>query len=367
MILVDPIREYNTGPRGWPYWCHMATDNLSDGGLEELHAYAQALGLRREWFQNHPRHPHYDLPPDKRDLALRMGAQAVSSKELVRRCSRKHPSREKVTEMTNYICVTCGVQYSRSDGPPGFCAICEDDRQYVGWGGQKWTSLDEMRATHKNVLDEDEPGLVGITTEPGFAIGQRARLILSPGGNVLWECISLIDEATVEAIRARGGISAIAISHPHFYSSMIEWSKAFDNAPIFIHEDNRSWVMRPHPNIAFWSGEQEQIGEGLMLVRCGGHFPGSTVLHWAGGAEGRGALLTGDTIYVVQDRRYVSFMYSYPNIIPLNASAVRRIVNAVEPFEFDRIYSSWKERVVASGAKEAIRRSAERYLKAIEG
>ena len=366
MILVDPIRKYDTGPRGWPYWCHMATDNLADSGLEELHAFAQTLGLRREWFQNHPRHPHYDLPPERRALALEMGAMPVSSKELVRRCSRRpRTGEERVRTMTNYICVTCGTQYARTDEPPGFCPICEDDRQYVGWGGQKWTTLDEMRAKYKNVIEEDEPGLVGITTEPSFAIGQRARLILSPSGNVLWECISLIDEATVASIRDRGGISGIAISHPHMYASMVEWSKAFDDAPIYLHEDNRQWVMRTHPNIAFWSGEQHMIGGGLTLVRCGGHFPGSTVLHWAGGAEGRGALLTGDTIYVVQDRRYVSFMYSYPNHIPLNASAVRRIVDAVEPFEFDRLYSSWKERVVASGAKEAVRRSAERYIRAI--
>ena len=269
--------------------------------------------------------------------------------------------------MSNYICVTCGVQYEEADSPPAGCPICEDDRQYVGWGGQKWTTLDEMRASYKNVIEEDEPGLVGITTEPAFGIGQRARLILSPGGNVLWECISLIDEATVEAVRARGGIAAISISHPHMYASMVEWSKAFDNAPIYLHEDNRQWVMRMTPNVAFWSGKQHMIANGLTLVRCGGHFPGSTVLHWAGGAEGKGALLTGDTIYVVQDRRYVSFMYSYPNHIPLNASAVRRIVEAVEPFEFDRLYSSWKERVVASGAKEAVQRSAGRYLRAIEG
>lgn len=266
--------------------------------------------------------------------------------------------------MTHYICVTCGAQYPPSDTPLDGCAICLDDRQYIGLGGQKWTSLDEMRASHTNRIEEDEPRLVGITTEPGFAIAQRARLILSPQGNVLWECLSFIDEATIEAVRARGGISAIAISHPHFYSSMVEWSEAFD-APIYVHEGNQEWVQHPHSNIVFWSGERHELGEGLTLVRCGGHFPGSTVLHWANGAEGRGALLTGDTIYVVSDRRYVSFMYSYPNHIPLNASTVRRIVGAVEPFEYDRLYSSWKERVIMSGAKEAVSRSAERYIEAI--
>ena len=68
---------------------------------------------------------------------------------------------------------------------------------------------------------------------------------------------------------------------------------------------------------------------------------------------------------VAQDRRYVSFMYSYPNMIPLNASAVERIVGAVEPFDFDRIYGGWWDSIVASEAKTAVKRSAERYIKAI--
>jgi hypothetical protein len=268
---------------------------------------------------------------------------------------------------TNYICMTCGVQYAETEGPPEGCAICEDDRQYVGYNGQQWTTHADLCAGHRNTAEEDEPHLTGITTETPFAIAQRARLVQGAEGNVLWECISLVDDATVEVVNALGGISAIAISHPHFYSSMVEWSRAFGGVPIYLHEDNREWVMRPDPAIVYWSGETHRLGEGLTLVRCGGHFPGSTVLHWADGAGGKGVLLTGDTIYVVSDRRWVTFMYSYPNYIPLNASAVRGIVKAVEPYEFDRIYSSWKDRVVISGGKEAVRRSAERYVRAIGG
>jgi len=182
----------------------------------------------------------------------------------------------------------------------------------------------------------------------------------------LWDCITLIDEATISEVKALGGISAIAISHPHYYSSMIEWSRAFD-APVYLHAADREWVMRPDPAVHFWEGETLPIGDGLTLIRCGGHFPGGTVLHWPGGAEGRGALLTGDIINVVQDRRYVSFMYSFPNLIPLPAAAVRRVVAAVEPFAFDRIYSAWWDKVTLSDAKAAVRRSADRYIAAIEG
>jgi glyoxylase-like metal-dependent hydrolase (beta-lactamase superfamily II) len=157
---------------------------------------------------------------------------------------------------------------------------------------------------------------------------------------------------------------AIAISHPHFYSSMVAWSHAFD-APIYLHADNQPWVMRPDAAIRFWDGESRELLPGVTILRCGGHFPGSSVLHWADGAAGKGALFTADTIYVVRDQRYVTFMYSYPNLIPLNAAAVRRILAAVEPYAFDRIYGGWSGSIVAAEAKEAVRRSAERYIEHI--
>lgn len=267
--------------------------------------------------------------------------------------------------MTNYICTTCGVQYTASDTPPAHCPICEDDRQYVHPNGQRWTTLDALRTNHRNMLRVVEPGLTGIVTEPQFAIGQRALLVQTPHGNVLWDCISLIDDATVDAVNALGGIDAIAISHPHFYDSMVEWSSAFGNTPIFLHAADQQWIMRPDPAIVLWEGNSHILNEEITLIRCGGHFPGSTALHWAAGADGRGALLTADTIMVVADTRYVTFMYSFPNIIPLNAAAVRGIVDALQPYAFDRVYSGWWEKVIAKGGKEAVIKSAERYIQHI--
>lgn len=267
--------------------------------------------------------------------------------------------------MTNYICVTCGVQYGDTDSPPEHCLICEDDRQYIGHNGQQWTTLPEMQKSYHNRIEEVDPNIIGIGTEPSFGIGPRALLVQTPNGNVLWDCVSLLDDATIETVRAHGGIAAIAVSHPHLVGSLVEWSRAFDNAPIYWHADNREWVMRPGPAYTFWEGETHSLVDGLTLIRCGGHFPGSDVLHWAQGAEGRGTLLAADTIMVVQDRRYVSFMYSYPNLIPLQAGAVERIVQAVEPFDFDRIYGGWWHSILASDAKAAVRRSADRYIQAI--
>ncbi len=267
--------------------------------------------------------------------------------------------------MPNFICTTCGTQYAEGDQPPAACAICQDERQYVKATGQQWTTLDKLRLTHRNSLKFKEPGLIGLGTEPHFAIGQRALFLRTPKANVLWDCLSLLDEAVVEALGALGGLSAIAISHPHYYASMVEWSRAFGGVPIYLHAADRQWVMRPDPAVVFWDGETRALGEGLTLVRCGGHFDGGTVLHWAGGARGRGALLSGDIIQVVPDRKHVSFMWSYPNHIPLPAAAVGRIVKAVEPLAFDRVYGAFWDMVIERDGKAVVQRSAERYLRAI--
>ena len=266
--------------------------------------------------------------------------------------------------MPAYICKTCGVQYAPSERPPERCPICEDERQYVGWQGQQWITMEALIAEgRRNELREEEPGLTSIGTEPPFAIGQRALLVQTPAGNVLWDCISYLDEATVEAVKRLGGLRAIAISHPHFYASNIAWSAAFGDCPVYIHASDRQWLAYPSPAVRLWEGVSREILPGLTLLNPGGHFEGAAVLHWAGGAEGRGALLSGDTVTVVMDRRYVSFMYSYPNLIPLPEGAIRRILDTLRPYRFERVYGAWNGRVVAVEGADAVERSAERYLR----
>jgi hypothetical protein len=262
------------------------------------------------------------------------------------------------------ICCTCGTQYPDPTRPPAACMICNDERQYIGWSGQQWVRLDTLRSTRRNEIREEEPSLVGIGTTPSFAIGQRALLVLSPAGNILWDCISLIDDETIAAINALGGIAAIAISHPHFYSSMVEWSRAFD-APVLLSAADREWIARPDDRIELWGGDTKALHDGVTLIRCGGHFDGAAVLHWPAGAAGRGALLVGDTIMVGQDRRHVSFMRSYPNLIPLAEPAVNRITAAVSPFRFDRIWSGWWSQRILTDAEASLRASRDRYLRAI--
>ncbi|HJS30272.1 MAG TPA: hypothetical protein VJ768_11650 [Anaerolineales bacterium] len=267
--------------------------------------------------------------------------------------------------MPNYICITCGNQFRATAAPPADCPVCQDERQYVNPDGQSWILMDELEQTHHNALLPLEAGLAQIRTVPQFAIGQRALLVQAPGGNVLWDCLSLIDRAMVEAVEASGGISALSASHPHMFGSIVEWSHAFGRAPVYLHRDFERWVQRPDPVIEYWDGESLELRAGVSLYRCGGHFRGSTVLHWPEGAGGQGVLLTSDTLHVTADRRYLGFMYSYPNYIPLSGPAVDRIVDTVMPLKFDRIYSHFHQREILSGAKEAVRQSRERYMRAI--
>src|SRR5207249_2573028 len=105
-------------------------------------------------------------------------------------------------------------------------------------------------------------------------------------------------DAAVETIRSWGGLRGIVFSHPHFYGACVEWSRAVGGPPIYVPAADRDWVQYDDPAVRTWSGVAELL-PGVTAVQCGGHFEGSAVLHVAHAAEGRGALLVGDSITVV--------------------------------------------------------------------
>jgi glyoxylase-like metal-dependent hydrolase (beta-lactamase superfamily II) len=269
-----------------------------------------------------------------------------------------------VIAMPVWTCEQCGAQFPESAVPPPACPVCEDDRQYVNWKGQKWLAREEMAERYKLVW-RDDLGLPGIAVEPDFAIGQRALLVPTADGYVMWDCIPLVTSQAIDYVRSLGGLKAIAVSHPHYYGAVADWSDAFGGVPVYLHSDDRAFVTRPHPAIVPWTGDSYRIADDLLLVRTGGHFVGGTIMHWGAGADGHGTLLTGDVAMVAMDRRSLSFMYSFPNYIPLNATAVRRIARAVEPLAFDRIHGAWWGRNIAMNAKAAFEMSVRRYLAAI--
>jgi hypothetical protein len=264
--------------------------------------------------------------------------------------------------VTSYLCTACGTEFPPAAAPPAHCPTCEDERQYVPAAGQGWTTLAAFGATHTNMWRQFEPELLALGTVPAFAINQRAFLLRTPHGNVLWDCLSLLDDATVTLIRGLGGLAAIAISHPHYYSRMAAWADAF-GAPLWLHEADRAHVVLPTPLLRFWSGARHALLPGVTLVNAPGHFDGGAMLHWE--ARG-GCLLSGDILQVMPDRS-VSVMRSYPNLIPLPPRTVREIAARIAPYPFSRIYGAFWGREILADGKAAAERGLARYLRWIEG
>lgn len=264
------------------------------------------------------------------------------------------------------LCATCGTQYEAPEAAPApaHCPICEDDRQYVGWSGQRWLTMQELAATHTARFETDG-GLLGIGTNPAFAINQRALILPTARKRILWECTPLVTPEAVRALEAEGGVDLIAISHPHFYSAMVEWSDALGGVPIYLHEADRDWIARRSPYIRLWHGNEHELAPGVRLIHCEGHFPGSTALHWQDERRPMGALFPGDALQVTADRRHVTFMYSYPNAIPLHPDAVRTMRARLAPYVFEDVYGFTWNRNIMGGGRAAVDRSFTRYLHAI--
>jgi len=268
--------------------------------------------------------------------------------------------------MTLWICRACGLEHADSILPPPSCAICTDERQFVPLGGQAWTTSEELERTGTTTaLTAGEPGLWRLTVTPRVGIGQQALLVRTPDGNLLWEPPGFICPAAVAAVRGLGGVSAITGSHPHLMGAAVSWSHAFGGVPVYVAAADAAWTRRPDPVIRLWSGREAPL-PGLTLVQCGGHFPGSSVLHWSAGADGRGVVFTGDTIFIGPDNATVSAMRSYPNLIPLPERAVRTILDRLRPLAYDRLYGSFGQ-VVEAGAKAIVERSLERYIEWMRG
>lgn len=265
---------------------------------------------------------------------------------------------------TAWVCETCGVQGEPSPGKPDACPICMDERQYVGWQGQSWTTTEAI-ALHREIVFADEHGVITMVLSPGFAINQRAFLIPHTGGNVMWECLATVTEDAVRKIGELGGVTAIAISHPHFYAAMVEWSEALGGVPIHVHAADAEWVQRRSPNVHLWDGEAMDLTDSIRLVRLGSHFSGSAGLLWTRGPRGGGVLFPGDAVQVAMDRRFATFMYSYPNGIPLNPAALAALRDRLEPLVFDDVYGFSTGRQIIGDGKARIEASFDRYFNAI--
>ncbi|UOB18101.1 hypothetical protein [Abyssalbus ytuae] len=256
------------------------------------------------------------------------------------------------------ICATCGTKYPVYYNESG-CLICEDDRQYVPLNGQKWTSDFDLAKMHTVKIHQLKYNLFELIVDPVFAIGQRSLLVISKSGNILWDCIPLLDENVIRFIEEKGGLQAIAISHPHYYSNMKDWAEEF-NCPIFLPESEKHFIVNPTDKITFWTGEKVSFWDGIELIRIGGHFPGSSILSLPNINE-KGIILCGDTFNLSLSMKHFSIMYSYPNKIPLPIKEITKIRDKVQQIDFDEIYGFWPYQNLLTDPKIILMKSLERY------
>jgi glyoxylase-like metal-dependent hydrolase (beta-lactamase superfamily II) len=261
--------------------------------------------------------------------------------------------------MQPWMCVFCANEYAPDADLPEVCPICDDDRQWLPESGPGFMPLDES-ADNALTTDEVESGLTALTVRPSVGIGQRGFVIATSDGNILWEPPGFIGPALVEWLERHGGLAAVAASHPHLVGASVSLSHRFGRVPVYYNDFDRRWVTRPDPVIEFWTDTADLHG-GVRLVRCGGHFPGSAVLHLPDAANGRGAILTGDTVKGVMQPGMVTFMRSYPNMIPLSPRLVRQIVDRIGQLRFDRLYDAFGV-VIDHDARGVVETSARRYI-----
>lgn len=263
--------------------------------------------------------------------------------------------------MADWLCATCAVEYPAGDQHPEVCPVCEDERQYVPLDGQQWTSLEDLAEAGERIrITELEPDLFALRSEPKVGIGQQSMLLRTPAGNLLWDPTGYVDEAAATAVRSLGGVAVIATSHPHMFGAQTSWSRLLDDPPVLVNEADRHWVQREAPCIRTWSGESEVL-PGVTLRTIGGHFPGSSIVNWD-----RGVLLAGDTVFPGPSGKWVTFMRSYPNDIPLSGAVVRRTADRVCEHPFDRVYGNLGNSVLQD-ARGAVLRSADRYIGWVTG
>ncbi|KAF2724806.1 hypothetical protein K431DRAFT_281759 [Polychaeton citri CBS 116435] len=250
------------------------------------------------------------------------------------------------------ICNACGTQYPlTSDAEKNSCKICDDPRQYVPPEGQTFTTLRQLRQKgHRNVWwqDEQQQSIWSVMTDPSFAIGERAMLIQTRQGNILWDLIPFLDQDTVEKIVDLGGLKAIVISHPHYYSTWAEWSRTF-GCPVYVGKPDEEWLERTDTEgaeIRFLSETYTAILDGATAIVAGGHFPGSLLLHW------QRNLFIADTILPVPSATNpvpgkegvisFTFFWSIPNRIPLHPDEILMIWRKVKHLEFDSAFGAFR-------------------------
>lgn len=271
------------------------------------------------------------------------------------------------------ICATCGTQFSPSfsieTSDPLGCRICADPRQYVPPAGLQLTTLRTLRDSgkYKNEItpmsSPTQEVVWELVTTPKFAIGQRAIFVKTSRGNILWDLMAYLDPETESWIKSQGGLHAIVISHPHYYTTHATWAKTF-GCQVWVAPEDREWLNFPSEGEAaglyHWLTETKTDvlgGSGFTALKVGGHFPGSLCgLH-------KDRLFIADTLITVpsaynpagsnekgyRNRVAYSFMWSIPNMIPLSPNEIEAILSVLDTVEFSSTHGAFPGMDVSGG------------------
>jgi hypothetical protein len=267
--------------------------------------------------------------------------------------------------MTIWICDGCGLEHADSVVAPEHCvfdrgAVTDEERGDLGRHGS-WTTHEELAGRPHEIQHRDHGrGVHSLRREPRLAIGHWSFLVQTPHGNLLWDPPASIDEHLVGLVRELGGVAVIATSHPHMFAAQVSWSHAFGRVPVLVNALDEDWVARPDPVLSRWTNHAEPL-PGIELVHVGGHMRGSAVARTADGT-----LLTGDTIAGSPKPDWVSFQRSLPHRVPLSAAVVRRIVDTLDPYDYDRLYTLGGD-TIDHDAKQVVHNSATRHIRWVSG
>jgi hypothetical protein len=269
--------------------------------------------------------------------------------------------------MTTWICDGCGVQHADADvRPPENSCVFTSEVVSIEERGDlpphgTWTTLAELAAQpHRTEHVDHGRGVHSLRRVPRFAIGHRSFVVQTGQGNLLWDAPSYLDDDIVALVRGLGGVAVIAASHPHMFGAQLSWSKEFGDAPVYVNALDQEWLPRTDTVIELWKERLEPL-PGVQLLHVGGHMRGSSVALTADGT-----LLVGDTISGGLARDWVSFQRNFPKHVPLSPAVVRRIVDRLEPFHYDRLYTLGGDEI-DHDAKDVVRRSAETHIRWTSG
>lgn len=271
--------------------------------------------------------------------------------------------------MTTWICDWCGLEHPESPEPPPLdgCVfdrgdVAIEERGDIGPHTKRWTTHEELAAQPHETLHRDHGrGVHSLRREPRLAIGQWSFLVQTAHGNLLWDPPAYLDDEVIGLVCGLGGVAVIATSHPHMFAAQVSWSHAFGRVPVLVNADDAEWVPRPDPVIDYWQDHAEPL-PGVELIQVGGHMKGSSVARTSDGS-----LLVGDSISgVPKHPAWVSFTRNYPKLVPLSPAVVRRIVDRLDAYDYDRLYVL-DGYTIDSGAKQAVHRSADSHIRWASG